>query len=217
MHGSLYFAVGSLVVPFAISALMAMYPNFRLLGWAAIAICGGVFAASTASYLAQLLPHHFDTNGLRNYFIGFCGGSGVLLVIAAMLFFDHSVYRALAPEDKPLPIKTGIRLQFFGDVRIPHVISSDNVATWFAYFTPSISMVPKDTDGKTIAGGFEVPPNWAIFVAIDKAASFKQVLVEFSNTDLMPVIDIQQSSSRAILISTRGLIPAGVLNIHAVS
>jgi hypothetical protein len=111
-------------------------------------------------------------------------------------------------------IKTDLRLQFFGDRRIPQEVSSNNIASWFAYFSQSLAIIPKDAHGNTLAGGLEVPPNWAVFVALDKPARFRQAVVTFSNPEVMPVTDVHMANSRVIAISTRGLVPAGVLTIN---
>ena len=129
--------------------------------------------------------------------------------------FNHSV-GGVQRTQEPQYIKTDLRLQFFGDQRIPQEVSSDNVASWFAYFSPSLAIIPKDAHGNMVAGGLEVPPNWAIFVALDKPAKFRQAIVTFSNPEIMPITDVHMANSRVIAISTRGQVPAGVLNIHII-
>jgi hypothetical protein len=215
MDNALYFAVAGIVLPVIVGVLMGLYPEHRVFGWAVIAICAAMFFASTAFYLADRYPAHFDLRGARNYFIGFAAGTGLLVVLCAMLFFDQSAYRKPATIS-PTAIRTGIRLQFFGDTRIPQPIDSNNIASWFAYFSPSLSFEFKDKDGKTLDGGTHIPPNWVIYLTLDKPASFKQVVVDFSNPSEMPIIDTQQQNSRAIMVSTRGLMPAGVLDIHVI-
>jgi hypothetical protein len=111
-------------------------------------------------------------------------------------------------------IKTRLRLQFFGDHRIPHEVSSDNVAVWFAYFSASLSITPMDASGKPIDGGMQIPPNWVVFVALDKPAKYRQAIVSFSNPEVMPITDTHMANTRVIAISTRGQIPAGVLSIE---
>jgi hypothetical protein len=118
-------------------------------------------------------------------------------------------------EDAELKyIKTNLRLQFFGDHRIPHEVSSDNVACWFAYFSASLSITPMDEKGNVIKGGMQIPPNWAVFVALDKPAKYRQAIVSFSNQEVMPITDTHMANARVIVISTRGQIPAGVLTIQ---
>jgi hypothetical protein len=148
------------------------------------------------------------------------GLSSILLVLRQLhvLGAKHEAQRSNQGERDPEPksIKTALRLQFFGDYRIPHEISSDNVASCFAYYSPSLSITPKDASGNTIAGGMEIPPNWAIFLALDKPAKFKQAIVSFSNPEVMPITDVHLANSRVIVTSTRGQVPAGVLAIQVV-
>ena len=119
-----------------------------------------------------------------------------------------------ATEQAPLPIRTGVKLQFFGDQRIPTEITQNNVASWFAYFSRSLTITPQDAEGHPIAGGMQIPPNWAIFISFDRPATYRQVIVDFSNPSAMPVIDRQFQNSRVLVISTRGPLPAGVLDVH---
>lgn len=146
------------------------------------------------------------------------GLSGVLLVLKQLNFLgksDTGQNANLSAQDlEPKYIKTTLRLQFFGDYRIPHEVSSDNVACWFAYFSASLSITPMDESGNSIAGGMQIPPNWAIFVALDKPSKFRQAIVTFSNPEVMPVTDTHMANARVIAISTRGQIPAGVLTIQ---
>ena len=114
-------------------------------------------------------------------------------------------------------LATRVRLQFFGDQRIPHEISSENVAVWFTYFSNSLSIQPLGEDGKPAPGGMAMPPNWVIFLALDRPSNFRQVLVSFSNQEAMPIVDIHMANARVIAISTRGLIPAGVLTVEVKS
>ncbi|MCW5590686.1 MAG: hypothetical protein KIS74_01180 [Burkholderiales bacterium] len=145
--------------------------------------------------------------------------SGVLLVLKQLNVLDpkgtnHHVEPAVS--DEVGYIKTKVRLQFFGDQRIPHEVSSENVAVWFAYFSASLSITPMDANGKPIDGGMQIPPNWVIFVALDKPAKFRQAIVSFSNPEVMPIVDTHMANARVIAMSTRGQIPAGVLTIEVI-
>lgn len=146
------------------------------------------------------------------------GLSGVLLLLKQLGILsaksaNHNVQLGAQNLDVRY-IKTRLRLQFFGDHRIPHEVSSDNVAVWFAYFSASLSITPMDASGKPIDGGMQIPPNWVVFVALDKPAKFRQAIVSFSNPEVMPITDTQMANTRVIAISTRGQIPAGVLTIE---
>jgi hypothetical protein len=113
-------------------------------------------------------------------------------------------------------IKSNISLQFFGDNRIPHAGSSENIATWFTYFSPSLQVQPKDENGNTVSGGFEVSPNWVVFLVFDKPVSYQQAIANFTNPEVCPIIDIHTSNNRMIALSTRGQMPAGMLNVQIV-
>jgi hypothetical protein len=130
-----------------------------------------------------------------SHIIAFClVGAAILMMGAASAyiwqqFFSHPTLQTettSAPSQtiEPRPIKTVLRLQFFGDHRVPQAISSENIANWFAYFSPSISVTLQ------VPGGFEVPPNWAIFLTLDKPATYRQVITSFSNPEVMPLTEI---------------------------
>ena len=144
------------------------------------------------------------------------GSAGALLFGGVAL--AGAIWKSYQPppatEQAPLPIRTGVKLQFFGDQRIPTEITQNNVASWFAYFSRSLTITPQDAEGHPIAGGMQIPPNWAIFISFDRPATYRQVIVDFSNPSAMPVIDRQFQNSRVLVISTRGMLPAGVLDIH---
>ena len=113
-------------------------------------------------------------------------------------------------------IKTGLCLQFFGDLRIPQEVSSNNVASWLAYFSPSLKVNLKNTQEDTVPGCLGIPPNWVISIALDLPAKFRQAVVSFSNPEVMPITDIHMANSRLLVIATRDQVPAGILNIHVI-
>lgn len=213
MDISLLIAIAGVLISIAMAALMAIYPNLRLLWWAVISVCVGGTAACVALYYLHRMKDGLEVKTYQSCLIWSCGLMAFLISILVMLYFDPSAYRK--DEDVvAAAIPTRLRLQFFGDHRIPTEISNNNVAVWFTYYTSSITLTPKDKDGKPLPGGFEVPPNWVIFLALDKPATYHQVLIDFSNPEKMPITDIQVSNTRVIAISTRGTMPAGVLDIH---
>lgn len=214
MDANLIVAFVSALLAIGMAALMVIYPSLRLLWWAVISLCTAGATSLTLLYFIHKYSPYWDEANTRTILVLASGIMGFLLILSIMLYFDPNAYRTGVLEQEATAIKTGIRLQFFGDRRIPTEVSNDNIAVWFAYFTPSLSITPKDAQGNTIAGGIEVPPNWVIFLLLQKPAVYRQVIVDFSNPQLMPVIDRQMMSVRAIIISTRGQIPAGVLHIH---
>lgn len=110
-------------------------------------------------------------------------------------------------------VPSRLRLQFFGDDRLPVEISRDNVDSWFAYRSPTMAMTFTDKNGKQRDDGFQVPPNWAIFIVLDKPATYRQVIPTFSNPDVMPFTEIRQSTQKSIVLTARSQFPAGVLEI----
>jgi hypothetical protein len=113
-------------------------------------------------------------------------------------------------------VKTSIRLQFFGDRRIPHDLARENVATWFAYYSPSIKVSPQDAEGKAMAGGFEVPPNWIVLIVFDQPTEYRQAVASFSNPEMAPPIEVRHTTTRSVVVTTSGLLPAGVLQVYLV-
>ena len=150
--------------------------------------------------------------------LGLIGLSGVLLLLKQLnMLGPKGANRNVQPGAQDLEIKyikTRLRLQFFGDHRIPHEVSSDNVAVWFSYLSASLSITHTDASGNTIQGGMHIPPNWVVFIALDKPATFRQAIVSFSNPEVMPIMDTHMANTRVIAISTRGQMPAGVLTIE---
>jgi hypothetical protein len=210
VRAELFVAIVGLVVPIIVGTFMALYPNSRWIGWLVIAVSMAVFTAALVLYLYSSYSAYFFAFG-RPYLLTIAAALGFFISISAMLFFDPGSYRN---PYQAVRVKSGVKLQFFGGNKIPTQVSIDNVATWFTYFTPSLSILPKDAKGNTIAGGMEVPPNWVIFVAFDHPVLYGEVRIDFSNPEIMPVMDRQMMNSRVVVISSRGPIPAGVLDIH---
>jgi hypothetical protein len=141
--------------------------------------------------------------------------SGVVLVGQQIGLFGAKVQNVEGAQSQPAFIKTSIRLQFFGDRRIPHDIGQQNVATWFAYFSPSIKVTPQDAQGKPMDGGFEVPPNWVVLIVFDRLSAYRQGIANFSNPEIAPPIEVRHATTRSMVVTTSGLLPAGVLEIYA--
>jgi hypothetical protein len=109
-------------------------------------------------------------------------------------------------------VKTVPRLQFFGDQRIPKEISSDNVFSWFAYYSPSLRVTGTNAEGKVISG--ETQPTWAIFITLDTPSAYRQVITVFSNPEVTPQTEVRPSLARSIVITSNAQFPAGVLDIY---
>lgn len=144
-------------------------------------------------------------------------GISALLVVGQQLGVIGRRAQNVEPGEVQVAfVDTTLRLQFFGDRRIPHDLGSQNVATWFAYFSPSIQVTPADDKGNRMPGGFEVPPNWVILVVLDRPSSYRQGIATFSNPEIAPPIEVRQATTRSIVVTTGALLPAGILEISLV-
>jgi hypothetical protein len=146
------------------------------------------------------------------------GLSGLLLVGQHVGVIGTKVQNVEAgrPRQQPGFVKTSVRLQFFGDRRIPLDVARENVATWFAYYSPSIKVTPQDPEGKAMAGGFEVPPNWVVLIVFDQPTDYRQAVATFSNPEIAPPIEVRHTTTRSVVVTTGGLLPAGVLEVHLI-
>jgi hypothetical protein len=145
----------------------------------------------------------------------------ILFFTLLILFIITSIITLLGitnviPIEEEAFIKSTISLQFFGDHRIPQETSSENVVSWFAYFSSSLLVQPKDENGNNVAGGLEIPPNWVIVLVFDKPAIYRQAVTNFSNSEACPLIDIHSTNGRMIALSTRGQMPAGIFTIDII-
>lgn len=182
--------------------------------WIAAVVLAVDQAIKGSPTMAQGLSGIINSPAWRYAPLMFMVMSGILLLVKQLSHLGSGSTEAANSTSKQSNadlryIKTNVRLQFFGDHRIPHEVSSDNVCAWCAYFSASIQI--HGPEGEVMFGS---QPNWAIFLVLDKPASFRQAITSFSNPEVMPVIDTHMANSRAIVISTRGQIPAGVLEIH---
>ena len=201
MDGSAYFAVSSLVVSLSIGVVMAIHPEWRARGWVVICACAGVLFWSTATYL--LAKSQVEASDLGVALPFSVGAVGALGAACAGLLVEN---RGTALADHAV-----LRLQFFGDDRIPTKIRQENVGCWFSYFTQHAKISFKDVSDKVIQT-HEIPKNWAIYIVFEKPTSFNEVTVGF-NAPGLPMYDVMHPNSRAIMVSFRGDIPAGELEI----
>jgi hypothetical protein len=200
------FAVASGTLIAIVGMVMAMHPEYRLLGWAVIAALTVMFCWSTARFLFDKYPNVFDLAGSRHVLIGVFALAGVLMSACAMLALDN-----------PWSVQTNatyasVRIQFYGDDRLPTEIRNENVMDWYAYYSPSARSVYKDkATGKeeTIA---LIPKSWAIFLVLKRPVDYREITIGFSAPGL-PVYNVLQRSQNSIVIGFSGDIPAGELEI----
>src|ERR1700742_3945131 len=94
-------------------------------------------------------------------------------------------------EPELATIKTRLRLQFFGDLRVPTELEgSQNIYRWFAEYGPSFSISARDAKtGKEISGP-SMQPTWTIFVVFKDPTQYRQAVTTFSNPELLPPTQI---------------------------
>jgi len=148
--------------------------------------------------------------------LGLIGLSAVLIVLQTLGIVGRHDTKTVGPEAAPAFVETVLRLQFFGDRRVPRDVGNQNVATWFAYYSQSVQVTPTDDKGNRLPGGFEVPPTWIILVVLERPSIYRQGIASFSNPELAPPIEVRQATTRSIVVTTGALLPAGVLEISTV-
>jgi hypothetical protein len=195
-----------IVVPVLAGALMAMFPAFRLLGWIVIAVGLAILGYAIAAFVTgRISPER-----LAMPFSAVAAALGFALVIATGLAFDPYAFRT--PDTTATPIRSVLRLQFYGDERVPTAIENQNVATWYTLYSPRAAMISTDnaTGKKTTVA--EIPKSWAIFMTFDRPTTFNEVTVSLSSPGL-PAYDIKQTTTRSVLVTFSSDIPAGTLEI----
>jgi len=215
MRGDVVLAIVTFLASLGSAALMLMYPQWRGLWWLILSACiaGMVFCLGT--YFIEKFDYLFDFHRLRFLLVCSISVIGFLACVSLMLTFDPEASSVFHGENSEVLNAQGeLRLQFYGDYRIPECVSSSNVVNWFTYYSPSLSMTPLDINKNPIAGGWQIPPCWVIFINLDKPTTYKQVKVSFSNSELMPITEVRMSTTRTIAVTTRSQIPAGILEIH---
>jgi len=147
-----------------------------------------------------------------------------LLIVGSIIFVCRELgwvgSREYLMDGKVIPqtaslkfVKTSLRLQFFGDNRLPIAVNLQNVATWYAYYSSSIQVRFQDASGKEIEDP-QVPPTWAIFVSLDLPSSYQQGIISFSNPEKASQMEVRMANSRAIIATVSGQLPSGVLEVY---
>jgi hypothetical protein len=115
--------------------------------------------------------------------------------------------------EAPAEIQTSVRMQFFGDTRIPTEIHSANVKHWFVMWHPSaaISWIAPDTGA--MVKGAEIPRTWTIFVLFERPVKVSEAVISFAGTGF-PMHEVKNVSERHVIAHVSGDIPAGALEIY---
>lgn len=114
--------------------------------------------------------------------------------------------------DTPKPIWTSLRLQFYGDHRIPTEIVKQNVESWYSLWTESRRIEFKDKDGRVIQD-ISIPKQWTIFVQFEKPTSYKEVIVNFGLPD-PPMYEIKTANKRYLILFVSADIPPTKLEVY---
>jgi hypothetical protein len=110
-------------------------------------------------------------------------------------------------------VNTVVRIQFYGDQQIPTEIARENIASWYALWSPSASVTLKDAAGNDVERHL-FPKNWNIFVMFAKPSKYRQIIVSFDRPGFPPY-EVKQSSDRWAIINVSGDIPLGIMQIYA--
>lgn len=169
-----------------------------------ISICG--IALGLICFAAPLaFPHLPAWVAPLSFYAGF-----FLIGLAVGLYFSP---RWHAPEVAK-PVNTVLRLQFFGDERIPTSIHEANIANWYVLWTPSATISLGDSNGNSLSNQVIVPKNWTIFVLFEKKTVFREFIVSFASPGLPPY-EVKARSDRFAIVNISGDIPFGVLEVFA--
>ena len=204
MGSELYIAIASLAVAVVVGVLMAMYPERRKTGWGVIAVSVASLFWSTNQFMIARDPASFPIAKVISLWSDTLAIVGLLLAGLGYLFFE----RARLGEAPG----ASVRIQFYGDNRLPVEIKSTNVANWFAYYSPHAEVRRHDSQSGAQEVLATAPKNWAVFISYDRPTEVRQIVVHFTAQGL-PAYQVLQSSKRACLISFAGDIPLGELEI----
>lgn len=203
MDSSGYIAITTFVVPIIVGIAMAIHPEWKIVGWAAICICSAVFFWAFANFL--LTRTGPDSKTLLRTSALAVAVAGLTATVAIALLIE--LPRAASDANGAF-----LRMQFYGDTRVPTEIRQSNVANWFAYYSP-IAQVREDSPAGPGRVVLATPKTWAIFIAFDRPTEVRQIVVNF-NAPGLPQYQVLQSTKRAALISFAQDIPAGELEIE---
>jgi hypothetical protein len=135
-------------------------------------------------------------------------GIGCLLLGFSICF----LYIEFGGDNEPEIIRTNMRIQFYGDERIPTEVYSENISNWYAVWSPSAIIRTLDANGKEV--GYQIfPKTWSIFVLFERPVKYRQLIVLFSSSGF-PSYEVKQQTQRFAIIAVSGNIPNGALEVY---
>lgn len=140
---------------------------------------------------------------------------GVGLVIFAAGMVAGGARRQDVDVATSQPIKTSLRLQFYGDNRIPALLLKENVYHWFALYSASREVTfLNDRQQALLTTG--VPKTWTILMLFGRPALYSETRVLFSGEGSWPPYEVKSSTDRHVLVHFTADLPACELEIYLV-
>jgi hypothetical protein len=142
-------------------------------------------------------------------------GLGVgLLVFAAGMIAGGSRRHDIAVATAQ-PIKTSLRLQCYGDDRIPTLLLKENVYHWFTLYSASreVTLVNDQQQALLTTG---MPKTWTILMLFERPALYSETKVLFSGAAPLPPYEVKSHTDRHVLVHFMADLPAGELEIYLV-
>lgn len=140
-------------------------------------------------------------------------GIGILLVGLAAGLFMGGQPKARDMGD-PQMVETNLFLQFTDSHSVPIEKNQRNIGSWYALYTESIYVDAKDADGKP-AGGFSVPPRWAVFIMFERPPIFRQ-LVANCRGPKNPKCGVSTSNTTYAVITIVGDVTNATLDVSII-
>jgi len=115
----------------------------------------------------------------------------------------------------PVPKRTLLRLQFYGDLRFPTALEEENVYSWFAYRREQMKVKMQDKNGKTIET-LVLSPSWYIFLVLEVEHDYRSVDLTYRSSEAVQS-QVRQTTRRSIVVVIEQDMPAEQFEIRTVS
>ncbi len=109
-------------------------------------------------------------------------------------------------------IWTSLKLQFFGDHRIPTEVVKQNVDSWYALWTESRIIDFTNSEG-AIVQTVSIPKQWVIFIQFEKPTSYREVIVSFGIPE-PPMHEVKTTNKRYVVVFISSDVPPTTLEIY---